>query len=590
MLRHLAIILLLAAAASAFSIDSYYNHATVLPDGSLHVYEDINFTLEKQYDQGFRSIRPADAPSPDSVNLEYVKVDGNDVPGYVDTYDGETEIVWNVTHEGKNEVELSYVLSNMTTLWDDYARVCYEHYGANWPVSAASVRTQMDLPPLSEGRTVHFQIYSQKEGNASIEGLSVIAELEDVPSGNYVGGCYLFPKDAVNTTNVMNGSAFQILQDERASYGSTTIIAPDPPTPLGYVCLPLTAILAILAIAGLFRRTARRMEESILPPSDEQPAVVTAILKNDIPEKDLLAATLLGLINSGAIDIIELERKGEASATIERPRSVLSLKKAEGLLPHEKALVDMVFGGKKTVELDERAKALNAIEDQDAAKETAMAEGMEKFRKEEKALADAKGGWLKDPASNRVGISATLGMFGLVGGFFVLVFVMTEYDSYAYYNQLQLLWAILASLPIAAIAYAIVAYEYTRPRVLKGHEADYAQWDAFARAVKSSRLKTYPPGSVVIWGNILVYATALGLADRVSRHFSQLDSLALKRMQQLDSVRVSSYAFYSSSLAASNLATYGNKSGAVSSGSSGGWSSGGGGGFSSGSSGGGGFR
>ncbi len=590
MLRQLIVLALLASASSAFSIDSYFNHAAVLPDGSLHVYEDINFTLEKQYEQGFRTIRPADAPSPDSVTLEYVKVDGQEVAGYVDTYNGDTEIVWNVTHEGPNEVELSYILSNMTTVWDDYARVCYEHYGANWPVSASVLRTQMDLPAGSEGRTVHFQIYSREQGNASIEGLSVVAELQDVPSGNYVGGCYLFPKDTVNTTNVMSGSAFQILQDERASYGSTTIIAPDPPTPLGYVCIPLTALMVLAAAAGLFHRTARRLEESILPPSDEQPAVVTAILKNDIPEKDLLAATLLGLINKGAIDIIELERKGEASATIERPRSVLTLRKEDGLLPHEKALVDMVFAGKKEAELDERAKALDSITTQTEAKESEMADAMEKFRKEEKALADAKGDWLKNPASNRFALVATLGVFALVIAFFVFVFAMTEYDSYAYYGQMQLLWILVASLPVALVAYAVIAYEYSRPKVLKGHETEYAQWDAFARAVKSSRLKTYPPGSVVIWGDILVYATALGLAGRVSRHFSQLDSLTLKRLQQMDSVRLSSYSFYTSSLAASNLATYGDRAGNVSSGSSGGWSSGGGGGFSSGSSGGGGFR
>lgn len=111
-----------------------------------------------------------------------------------------------------------------------------------------------------------------------------------------------------------------------------------------------------------------------------------------------------------------------------------------------------------------------------------------------------------------------------------------------------------------------------------------------------------PPSSAVIWGEVLIYATALGIADKVEKHLSELDAFIVKRVKNLEKVRMSSYIFYSSAISLTNLAKHGNRSGPISKGgggrshggfssrSSGGWSSGGGGGFSSRSSGCGGFR
>ncbi len=593
MLKALILLALVSSASFAFSIDSYYNHVSVLPNGDLKVTEDINFTLEKQYNQGYRQIRAEDAPSPDYVELQSVKVDGTEVGGYVDTYDGQTEVVWNVTHEGKNEVELQYVLKDRAEEWDDYARVCYEHFGANWPSPATLFRSAFDFPPSSAGRTVHFQIYSAKEGNASLDNLTVSTEIHDVPAGVYVGGCYLFPKDAVNTSRVMNGSAFAVLQDERSYYGSQAILAPEPPMPFGYCCIPAAVLLVLAAVSSFFRPGPRKMEESILPPSDhEEPAVAAAIVRNVFPEKDILAATILDLIDRGNMDIVELEKKGADAATVDRERTVLLLKKTDGLKPYEKAVVDMIFEGKKEAVLDDKAKEWDGIRSQSLAKQTSAAKYMDTFTSGARDSVYARGDWLENSASNRGGIVVFFAMFAIFIGIFVWVWAMTEYDNYAYANELWLLWATLASLPIGGVAFAIVGYRYALPRPIKGHEDEFASWQAFERGVKASRLKEYPPSSVAIWGRILVYATALGMADKVKKHLSELDSLTAKRLESMDSVRRSSYVYYASGIAASNLAAYGNRAGAssVSSGSSGGWSSGGGGGFSSGSSGGGGFR
>ncbi len=113
-------------------------------------------------------------------------------------------------------------------------------------------------------------------------------------------------------------------------------------------------------------------------------------------------------------------------------------------------------------------------------------------------------------------------------------------------------------------------------------------------AIKASRLKEYPPASAVIWDDIIVYATVLGLAEKVEKHLSELKAFDIRKIERIDKVRTSVFTYYVAAHSVSNLSKYGRRSGPRSSGgfssaSSGGWS-GGGGGFSGGSSGGGGFR
>ena len=46
---------------------------------------------------------------------------------------------------------------------------------------------------------------------------------------------------------------------------------------------------------------------------------------------------------------------------------------------------------------------------------------------------------------------------------------------------------------------------------------DYdAKWQAFKKYIQDfSLIKEYPPESVIVWNQFLVYATALGVADKV---------------------------------------------------------------------------
>jgi len=593
--------LLMVSLAFPFSIDYYSSAVSVQPDGGLLVNETMVFTLEEQYNEGYRSIRPVDYGTLNDLVVHSVKVNGRPVSYYTQENGGSAEIVWTETFIGKNEVELIYTLKDRVELWDDFAKICFEHYGANWPVPASVFQSTMTLPEAARGKEMHFEVYSDKKGEAYVDGLSIVIEMEDVPPGNYVGGCYLFDRSSVSTSNTVNGSAYEMLQQERGLYGSEEIFGGEDDF-CAPCCFPMFLIfIAAAAYAWNSRPKFRKLQENIMPPSDEEPAAVSVLLRGEYKPNEVLAATLLELISRGVVDIMELEKKGYSGPELRRERTILFLKSSSRKLkPYEKAVIGMIFdeGRKKEVDLDALAEEFSKISGKEEAKKTLIPKKMDEFTKEiDGILKDRKLNAHSTACKEKRATLMGVGAFVLFAGFFLLpfslgvleyVFSLFSAGDYAYAS------AILLSL-LGSIAAAIAAaYFYYKPPIPKGWQAQYEEWDAFSRAVRASSLKRVPPSGALIWGEILAYATVLGIADKVKRHLSELDSFLAKKVEKLDGVRASSMAFYSSAWGVRNLSKYGNRGGprssGFSSGSSGGWSSGGGGGFSGGSSGGGGFR
>lgn len=588
----------LISSVSAFSIVSYENNAEVLSNGDLSVYEKMAFNLDEVYSEGYRAIRPQDFGSLSSITVHSVKLNGENVP-YETVMNGDTaEIIWKKTVIGNNLVELNYTLKNQVEIYDDFARICYEHYGANWPVSAQSFSSRMTLPEETRDTTMHFEIYSSKKGEAYIDGLSIVIEMDNVPSGNYIGGCYLFYKGAVNTSNTVSGSAYEILQGEREEFGSESVLEPETDAGL---CLGAMIVLfiGILGLAVKFYLDGKKTPlypESIIPPEKEEPCVVSVLMRNELSKKDIMAATILKLISRNVLDIVELEKKGKKSAELNRERTILLLKKKDAQLKgYEQAIVDMLFEKGTEVDLDEMAEEFGKVKSQTEAKKLHAVKQLDKFDDEIEKILKSKSVWeLRKSKNERLGILIGISMFAF---FFACVFFFYALESVSIYladgkfAEFSLFMLAVLGM-ICSVAYLV--HKFLQSSAPVRLREKFAKWDGFVRAIKTSRLKEYPPASAVIWDDIIVYATALGLADKVEKHLSELKSFDIKKIEKMEKVNSSVFIYYNAAFAVSNLSKYGSRSGprssgGFSSGSSGGWS-GGGGGFSGGSSGGGGFR
>lgn len=597
------ILLFFISVSSAFSIEDYHTKAIVQENGDLHIYERMVFDLEQEYNEGYRSIRKEDFVYLSDIVVNSVKVNGADVLYELTLNGDQAEIVWKKTYVGENVVELDYDIKDRVQLYNDFAKVCYEYYGANWPVNAEQFSANTTLPAGSAGKTMHFEVYSEKEGNAYVDGLSILISLEDVPSGNYIGGCYLFDRGAVETINTVNASAYAILKEEREIYGSKTVLEPERPN-TEYCCFPLFIISFLLAGAMFLKERKRpQIPETILPPGKEEPAVVSSLVRNKYEIKELVAATIVDLINRGIIDIVELEKDAKKGTEIKRERTILILKKKSTTFKdYEKSVIDLVFVEGNEVDLDEMMERYNEVKNKDNAKKLKIIGAVKKFNNvfsaqiKTEVLGDKEIEKLSRNASEKNVWLSGFGVFAVFVLFVLCASTGFSTEWYLLHGEEMLLYAIFFSVIGFIVCSVYVAYVYRKPELPKdiANKELYKKWTGFYNGLKSSRIKEYPPSSAVIWGDILKYATALGVADKVKSHLSELDVVTKHQIEVMDNVAISSMAYYTSTVAVYNLGTYGNRggkspSGGFSSHSSGGWSRGGGG-FSGGSSGGGGFR
>jgi len=594
-MKKLVFLLVAFSLLHSFSIVSYETNSVVLINGDLNVHEKMVFDLDQVYNEGYRSIRPEDFGSLSSIIVHSVRLNGEDVT-YETVMNGDyAEIIWKKPVLGQNIVELNYTLKDRVEVYDDFAKVCYEHYGANWPVYAENFVSTMTLPEETRGTTMHFEVYSEKKGEAYIDDLKIVIKIDDVPSGNYVGGCYLFSKEAVNTTNIVSGSAYEILQEEREIYGSENVLEyeTDPGFCLGGLVLLFIPLL-IFSAKNYSDSKKTRYPETIIPPEKEEPGIVSVLMRNELSKKDLMAATILKLISSNVLEIVELEKKkGVKTADLNKERTILLLKKKNAKLKgYERAIVDMLFEKGQEVDLDKMAKEFEKVKTRAKANKLNVVKQLDKFDDEIEKILKAKKVWeLKNKKNYRMGILVGISMFAL---FFSCMFGFYAAESIEIcladgrFVEAFLLMALIIGIFVSA---GYLANSFMQPKAPEKMKQKFIKWKGFMQTIKASRLKEYPPASAVIWDDIIVYATALGLTDKVKKHLSELKAFDMHKIEKIERVRTSVFVYYSSAHAVSNLSKYGSRSGrSYSSSSSGGWSSGGGGGFSGGSSGGGGFR
>jgi len=593
--------LFLFSAASAFSIVSYETNSVVLTNGDLNVYEKMVFDLDEVYNEGYRSIRPEDFDYLSSIIVHSVELNGENVP-YEKTMNGNyAEIIWKKTVLGENVVELNYTLKDRVELYDDFARICYEHYGANWPVVAQEFSSRMSLPEETRGRTMHFEVYSRKKGEAYVDDLSIVIEMDDVPSGNYIGGCYLFFKGAVNTTKTVPGSAYEILKSEREEFGSEAVLEPEfEPV----VCLSFFFVIFLVfffSALSVYVKNKKQVKypENILPPEKEEPSVISVLMRNELSKKDIMAAAILRLISRGVIDIVELEKKGKKGAELKKERTILMLKKKDAKLEHyEKTLIEMLFEKGDEIDLDAMAEEFEKVKTKNDAKKLGITSRLDRFYGQIESILRNRGIYhLTTQKKEKIISMVILCIVVLMASLPFSVFIIEVANTLLADENFVSFSVFAGSIFGIALSMIYLFADFMKPEVPKEMKDKFAKWDGFVRAVKSSRLKEYPPASAVIWDDIIVYATALGLTDKVKKHLSELKAFDIRKIEKIERVRASAFTYYAAAYAVSNLSKYGSRSGPVSrssggfsSFSSGGWSGGGGGGFSGGSSGGGGFR
>ena len=543
--------------------------ASVQPDGSVLVTENITYDFIGSFEGGYREIPLEDGMSVTEVSVSEggrgyapgasAELGSSGAPGTFGTANlGDAyRIVWHYRASYEERTfTLRYRLNGLAVAHDDVVDIYWQVWGDEWQEPLGSLVATMVLPgDAGKGEVKVFGHPASVSGKTSLgpEGVSprhVAGDVpvsptlfaSDVPAGQFVEMRVVFPRELLSSTDgarVEPGDGLQQIMDEEAAEAHSEarkawLVRLQPLFGL------LLIVVSVGAMAFVYQRYGRepkvdydeRYERE--PPTNDPPAVIGAIItqKPSVGPR-AFTATLFDLIQRGVLKAQPVSVKeggllGEKTVTDLRvdvgsgdpdsiedfARNVLTLENFERrvLTVAERVLS---HGPVNLTDFEERIK--------DGDDRQANRSSYEAFRdavKQEVERRDlverSPGRWL-GPAALVLGLAgaawSVLSLLGVpVGALISLIFSGFIGFVGAAVVVLVVFRRVFGN---ADSALGSALHRMWVRRTPKGALL-HARWQAFRRFLTDfSRVEESSPASLALWEQFLVYGIALGVAEQV---------------------------------------------------------------------------
>ncbi|MDD1774114.1 MAG: DUF2207 domain-containing protein [Methanobacterium sp.] len=514
-----------SAADRSYSIPFINMDLFLQEDGSLHVKETIHYTFSGTYNGIYRDI-----PLSGTQELQNVKVSTQGAYSrFVETNDSnyhrvtvylysDSQMTSPVTDK-EVDVVLEYDMTHVVKFYNDIAELQYKLVGEGWAVDIGKVNANIHLKS-SDGVKYWLNPPYYNE-SSSWQGNTLQIASKTVPNGNFYEVRMVIPKNqfAANPTNgiIINQDGLSQIEQVQNDYQSELTFKE-----ILYSILTVLMLFACLIPFIIYYRFGREpkidysAEYERDTPTDDPPAVVNAICgpgfskKIGEPDMDGFKATIMDLINRNYL----IFSKGESDKEDLGLRENMSFKlnpemDNTKLRDFEKDVINFLKGYEENglISLDYISEDLK---DKSSAKSFRDTYNSWKDNIKEHYLNDE----VLKKIFNKKGDNY-LKIFGVLAVILAIaVFYFTLSDplpaaSWAWWSSII--------LGIVALISFIMPQKIAGQWTTYGEEYD-AKWHNFKRYIQDfSLIKEYPPESVAIWNKYLVYATALGVADKVRK-------------------------------------------------------------------------
>ena len=577
--------------------------ATIEPDGTLVLKERRTFDFQGAYHGAFFTIDPTHAPV---QNIEGFTIrEGGTRYDYDQGFSdaGGFKATWFFeAADERRAFTISYRVRCAVDVYDDTAHLNWQFIGRDWTEPTDLARVTLHVPgrasgtvrreatcpnPLAEARRLrtrplaHGDVRAWGHGPLSgevalIDPQTVILTVRDLDPYAFVEGSVVFPRASVATAAEAPGGPGLdgILARERREVEEANALRSrhDLLSALTRVLWFLApALILLMLVVGALRdrepEVPRTLQE---PPSDIHPVKLTLMwntYRKDLGARDAYRAQFMHLVRQGAVEL-------HAVGTVSDPEDIQIRRGREPEDEMDRAFMRFLFAGGE----EPTIKRLRA-----------RGERKERLTEWWKVVGTKTRRTVKKIAGGRARAEAW-GMGALAIGASVYGFwAWTGFREG--FEPLGLVGADAAWLIPISLAAWLLAVPFLRPLPPPGVKRQIAEWRAFRRFLTTfSTLDDAPALAVVIWERYLVYAVALGVADRVEKQVralvpeEQLDDLNPENVPDGGTSWVHRVTHQPAHVAAGAAATVGWSSGWGGGSSSGG----GGGGFSGGGGGGGG--
>jgi len=555
-------------------------------NGNLKVRESLFYSFDGTYRGVFREIPLKGNESIENLNI----ITRGAYSSYEVTQRGNLQVITIFLYSDPQkttpitsrdvEVIIEYDFINVITIYNDVAELQYKMWGEDWEVDVGEVNTKIHFPSQEGVQYWLNPPYFTKSSAWQGSILNVVST--SISQGNFFEVRAAIPLNQFNNPvfarreNIDGLPEMERIQQEYENELNffTTL----------YSLLAVIMLLSIALPVLIYFKYGREPKidyqaeyERELPTSD-LPAVVNAISGSGFgksvgePNMDGFRATIMDLIDRNYLKLgdipsnLDADKKGESIYLEVNPNKDLSK-----LHFFEKDVISFLSSFEKegVIPLDKIKKDLK---NQKVAK--AFKKSYDLWRD------DLKSQFLDDKEVKKFFISKGNTYLKIYDGLAIvvaiIVFIFTLLDPLPAAG-----YALIASVVLGVVAFISLVM----PQKVGGRWTPYgmeydAKWQNFKRFIQDfSLIKDYPPGSVVVWNHYLVYATALGVADKVRKTMEM--SLPADELSRSDIYLFHYYGGYvilSSSLDTGMSTATGGNSGGGGVGGVGGGSGGGGGG------------
>jgi uncharacterized membrane protein len=542
----------------SFSLPRAEVVASVQPDGSVLVTENITYDFIGSFEGGYREIPLEDGMSVTDVSVSEAgrayapgasaELGSSGAPGTYGTANlGDAyRIVWHYRASYEERTfTLRYRLQGLAVAHDDVVDVYWQAWGDEWQEPLGSLEATMALPGgAGQGEVKVFGHPASVSGKTSLGPDRVSPRLiaSDVPPGQFVEMRVVFPRELLASTGgarVEPGDGLKEIMDEEAAEARS-----EARQAWLMRLQPLFGLLLVLvsvgAMAFVYLRYGRepkvdyseRYERE--PPTNDPPAVIGAIItqKPSVGSREF-TATLFDLIRRGVLKAQPVSVKkggllgektmtdlrvdvgsGDAGSIEDYARSVLTLENSERRVLNVAERV-LSHGPVNLTDFQERIK--------DGDDRRANRSSYESFRDAVKREVERRdlverspGRWL-GWATLLLGLAGAawfvLSLFGVnVGTLISLIFS----SFIGLVGAAVVAWVVFRRVSgKAGSAFGSALHRMWVRRTLKGALL-HARWQAFRRYLTDfSRMEESPPASLALWEQFLVYGIALGVAEQV---------------------------------------------------------------------------
>ncbi|RMF90414.1 MAG: DUF2207 domain-containing protein [Methanobacteriota archaeon] len=520
----LVVLLLLSPVhARDYSLKGAAADVTVRSDGVVHVSESITYSFDGTYREVFRRVYP-----PPGGSIENIEIGCRPEPcqGRVDTVSGGYELVGVLPQPTPSEITftVSYDYYRGLKVYDDVSELHYKLWGDDWEKPLDRLTAAVHLPPMAAGKTrywFHPSAYIQAQ---AIEGSTITTEAGTIPSNSWYEVRAVFPRlenPDSSKVRVINGAGLPEIERIEDAYAAKQGRAKNI-----YLVVWFLAAVIVAVPFYIYHRYGREPEINYHalyerePPSKSKPAAVNAIMRGSIGKPDLNAffATIMDLVHRGFISLKDVKTEKRYLGLFSRTEDDIIIeikdKGTEGLLDFELDALNFLLQNSE----DGRISWLKLKEE--LGKDSTFydfivrwGDLVERHIKVEK-LFDSTGNYL-------------LMGFGAVVLFLSIAGTVAIANYYPLKQFPGITRAVAPGLLIFAVGlgslFIAIVNEKGAGRFTPEGRLYYERWRRFRDYLTDfSALKEHPPESVRLWDQYMVYAVALGVAEKVIENMSRI--------------------------------------------------------------------